>query len=90
MGGRKILTYTLTEETGASLRGAGWTLPDTVKGHSTTTWGKQDHLRRREQAILGQSKRRWEAINEHADAITLEWPARVAGIRDGGLLFELE
>ena len=31
MGGHKIITYTLTEESGASLRGAGWTLADTVK-----------------------------------------------------------
>lgn len=83
MGGVKILTYTLTEESGSSLRGAGWTLADTIKGHDTTTWGKQDHIRRREQAILGQAKRRWEAINPSAAAVPLEWPSKVEEVREG-------
>ncbi len=83
MGGRKILTYTLTEESGASIRGAGWTLADTIKGHDTATWGKSDHLRRREQAILGVSKRRWESINPVALSDILEWPAPVDLIREG-------
>lgn len=85
MGGRKILTYTLTEESGASLRGAGWVLADTIKGHDTRTWGKQDHLRRREQAILGQAKRRWEAINPDATATEPTWPEKVEEIREGVL-----
>jgi hypothetical protein len=83
MGGRRILTYTLTEESGASLRGAGWTLVATIKGHDTTTWGKHDHLRRREQAILGQSKRRWEAINPTAVDLPVHWPERVSEIHEG-------
>ncbi len=86
MGGMKILTYTLTEESGASLRGAGWTLAATVRGHDTATWGKQDHLRRREQAILGKAKRRWEAINSNADAVSILWPHKVSEI-EGGTLF---
>lgn len=85
MGGVKIVTYTLTEESGASLRGAGWTLAAEIKGHDTATWGKQDHLRRREQAIIGQAKRRWEALNPNAQASPVEWPERVATIREGGL-----
>ena len=85
MGGAKILTYTLTEESGASLRGAGWTLAATVKGHDTATWGKQDHLRRRDQAITAMSKRRWEAVNPRASVKVIGWPERVADIREGGL-----
>jgi hypothetical protein len=83
MGGHKIITYTLTEESGASLRGAGWTLADTIKGHDTATWGKADHLRRREQAILGVSKRRWEAVNHAAIVGAVLWPVKVAAIREG-------
>lgn len=89
MGGAKIVTYTLTEESGASLRGAGWTLADTIKGHSTTTWGKSDHLRRKTQAILGQSKHRWEAINPHATHCEIEWPQDVEALR-GADLFQVE
>ncbi len=85
MGGKKIVTYTLTEESGASIRGAGWTMADTIKGHDTATWGKQDHLRRREQAIIGMSKRRWEAINPHASVKVIGWPEKVDDIREGGL-----
>jgi hypothetical protein len=86
MGGRKILTYTLTEESGASLRGAGWSLSATIKGHDTATWGKQDHLRRREQAIIGQAKRRWEATNPKAATNNPKWPEKVEAIREGDLL----
>lgn len=86
MGGYKIVTYTLTEESGASLRGAGWTLAETIKGHDSKTWGKSDHLRRREQAILSQAKRRWEAINPAASNVPVSWPESVAEIR-GGQLF---
>jgi hypothetical protein len=80
MGGRRIVTYTLTEESGASLRGAGWALAATVKGHDTATWGKQDHLRRREQAIIGVGKRRWEALNAAAPELAVAWPEKVAEV----------
>lgn len=64
MGGRKILTYTLTDESGASLRGAGWTLAAKITGHNATTWGKKDHLETRQfLPIVGLEKFRWEAIN---------------------------
>jgi hypothetical protein len=64
MGGRKLITYTLTTETGASLRGAGWKRAATIKGHDPATWGKTDHLRRVEQAIHGQPKHRWEVVGD--------------------------
>lgn len=89
MGGAKILTYTLTHESGASLRGAGWTLAATIKGHDTATWGKSDHLRRKEQAIIGKQKYRWEAVNPHVTPIDTIWPEKVATIREGGLLQDL-
>jgi hypothetical protein len=89
MGGRKILTYTLTEESGASLRGAGWTLADTIRGHDSATWGKQDHLRRREQAILAQDKRRWEAVNPNGLDSPVAWPETVTDLREGPMFLEV-
>jgi len=78
MGGHKILTYTLTHESGASLRGAGWTLAAEIKGHNTATWGKSDHLTtRKQQDIIGERKYRWEAINPHFVAIDPIWPISV-------------
>ena len=85
MGGIKIVTYTLTEESGSSLRGAGWTLAAEIKGHDTSTWGKNDHLRRREQAIIGLAKRRWEAVNPDLLAVSVIWPESVESIREGEL-----
>jgi hypothetical protein len=78
MGGHKILTYTLTHESGASLRGAGWTLAAEIKGHNTTTWGKSDHLTsRKQQDIIGETKYRWEAINTHFIPVDPIWPIKV-------------
>lgn len=78
MGGRKILTYTLTHESGASLRGAGWTLAAEIKGHDTVTWGKSDHLTsRKQQDIIGERKYRWEAINTNFVACEPIWPIKV-------------
>lgn len=68
MGGRRILTYTLTTESGASLRGAGWELKAEIKGHDPSTWGKQDHLQtRKHQDIIKLRKYRWESLNESKD-----------------------
>jgi hypothetical protein len=75
MGGAKIETYNLPEESGSSLKGAGWVCAATVKGHDAATWGKQDHLRRREQAIIAKGKRRWEAINPDVLTGAVQWPA---------------
>lgn len=56
MGGRKLVTYTLKTESGASLRGAGWKIVGQVQGG---TWDRPN--RRREwQPIMGQQKLRWE------------------------------
>jgi hypothetical protein len=56
MGGKRLITYTLTSESGSSLRGAGWKV---VAQCSPGTWDRAK--RKREwQPIYGQSKMRWE------------------------------
>ena len=58
MGGRKLITYTLQHESGASLRGAGW---KTVAELDPRRWDtRKDHLRRQWQPVYGQAKFRWE------------------------------
>jgi hypothetical protein len=57
MGGKRMLTYTLASESGASLRGAGW------KVMGETTPGQWDRASRKRDfnPIYGQQKFRWEA-----------------------------
>lgn len=58
MGGKRLVTYTLTTESGASLRGAGW-----KKAGETETgqqWGRKNRARA-DQEIVAQTKFRWEA-----------------------------
>lgn len=90
MGGTRLVTYTLTDETGASLRGAGWRLADTIRGHSIKDWGKSDHLHRSEQPIFGATKRRWETVHQQACAIDLLWPDAPRQIAGGPLLLSDE
>ena len=59
LGYRKLVTYTLQSEGGASLRGAGWTIVAEVK--PSTGWSRPNIDRiRRWQPIYGQQKFRWE------------------------------
>jgi len=59
MGGTRMITYTLQDESGASLRGAGWKIVGEVKPHNN--WNrKKDKSKRRWQPIYGQQKFRWE------------------------------
>lgn len=62
MGGRKLITYTLQTESGASLRGAGWRVVGQTKPVADG-WRKDDHLnsRRNWQPVMGQQKFCWEA-----------------------------
>jgi hypothetical protein len=63
MGGRRLVTYTLASESGASLRGAGWKIVGQTKAMSqdhSNVWRKNDHLHRNWQPIYGQQKFRWE------------------------------
>lgn len=61
MGGRRLVTYTLRTESGASLRGAGWKIVGEVKP-TEDGWRKDDHLNnsRQWQPVMGQLKFRWE------------------------------
>jgi hypothetical protein len=59
MGGRRLVTYTLRSESGASLRGAGWKIVGEVRP-TEDGWRKNDHLRREWQPVQGQQKLRWE------------------------------
>lgn len=58
MGGKRLITYTLTTESGASLRGAGWRVVAEVKPGG---WNRPNIGRIRDwQPIYGQQKLRWE------------------------------
>jgi hypothetical protein len=59
MGGRKLITYTLASESGASLRGSGWHIVAELK--PGTGWNREQLGRLREwYPIYGQDKFRWE------------------------------
>lgn len=59
MGGRKLVTYTLQTESGASLRGAGWRVVAETEAQPPG-WRKKDGKVRDWQPIYGQQKFRWE------------------------------
>jgi len=59
MGGRRLVTYTLPSEGGASLRGAGWTCLGEAGGGS---WSRKD--RPRIDLHPTQVKFRWEKTND--------------------------
>lgn len=59
MGFRRLLTYTLPAESGASLRAVGWTRTATVEARQ---WDRPS--RRRPNAAPAQTKFRWEAPAE--------------------------
>lgn len=59
MGGKRMVTYTLPSEGGASLRGTGWKLIGEIKGHPSG-WATSTRVRDWE-PIYGQTKFRWEA-----------------------------
>jgi hypothetical protein len=56
MGGKRIITYTLKRETGASLRGAGWQITGEVDG---AQWGRPSRARIAK-PIHDEPKLRWE------------------------------
>ena len=55
MGGKRMVTYTLQEESGSSLRGAGWKVMGEV---APQTWDRANR-QRDWQPIYGQMKFRW-------------------------------
>lgn len=58
MGGRRLVTYTLQSESGASLRGAGWRVVAELKPNKPGMW--QSRAGREWQSVVGQAKLRWE------------------------------
>jgi len=61
MGGERILTYTLDEESGSSMRGAGWKPAGIVKPHNRwTNKTKKDGIERDNLEIYSKVKVRWE------------------------------
>ncbi|MGV0830714.1 XF1762 family protein [Empedobacter brevis] len=65
MGGKKIITYTLDYESGASLKGAGWDRVAEVKPHNN--WknkSKLDGIERDNLVIYQHKKYRWEFVYE--------------------------
>ncbi len=59
MGGRKLITYTLQTESGASLRGAGWKV---IAECEPCAWSRKSR-KRDWQPIYGQKKLRWEVTD---------------------------
>ena len=69
MGYRRILTYTLPEEGGASLRAAGWTCDGAAGGG---LWTRADRPRHDERNTS--SKLRWSCENPDAHGGMVTWP----------------
>jgi hypothetical protein len=61
LGYRKLITYTLQTESGASLRGAGWKIVAELPANRADQW--QNRPGREWQATVGQAKIRWEATS---------------------------
>jgi len=59
IGWKRMVTYTLQSESGASLRGAGWKVVAEVKQRDPGNW--QNRPGREWQPVVGQAKLRWEA-----------------------------
>lgn len=62
MGGTRIITYTLTSESGASLRGAGWVKEAVLPGRPAG-WSCPARPRRGK-VIYAKDKRRWQRTAE--------------------------
>lgn len=58
LGWRKLITYTLQSESGASLRGAGWRTVAELAGNDPAMW--RTRAGREWQPVVGQQKLRWE------------------------------
>ncbi|WP_390614213.1 XF1762 family protein [Gluconacetobacter diazotrophicus] len=57
LGWRRIITYTLQSESGASLRGAGWRILAEREGADPARW--QSRAGREWQSVVGQAKLLW-------------------------------
>jgi hypothetical protein len=59
LGWKKLITYTLQSESGASMRGVGWRCVAELKRNNAAGW--QNRPGREWQSVVGQAKFRWEA-----------------------------
>lgn len=59
LGWRRLITYTLQAESGASLRGAGWRIIGELAARDPAQW--QNRPGREWQAVVGQAKLLWQA-----------------------------
>lgn len=60
LGWRRLVTYTLQTESGASLRGAGWRVVAQLPARDAGGWKSRPG--REWQSVVGQAKLRWEAV----------------------------
>lgn len=67
MGGNRLVTYTLTSESGASLRGAGWKIIAECKPRLGKPWCGPNR-QRAPQDVYSSAKHRWEMTNKEQDA----------------------
>ena len=58
LGWRKLITYTLQTESGASMRGVGWKCVAELRPNNAGGW--QNRPGREWQSVVGQAKFRWE------------------------------
>ena len=70
MGYRRILTYTLPEEGGSSLKGAGWTCEGKQSVHTGNGWKSRGDDRSEHKG----GKIRWVAVNPDAFGGAVVWP----------------
>ena len=71
LGYRRIITYTLHEEGGGSLRGAGWKLDSTSAGGASSNW----HTRKGRSIDMKQEQKcRWISVNARALSGDVMWP----------------
>lgn len=62
MGGKRIVTYTLQREGGASLRGAGWEEAARLRARTGKAWTNREG--REDQPVVREPKVRWQATSE--------------------------
>jgi hypothetical protein len=61
MGGRRLVTYTLQRESGASLRGAGFKVIGELPARDAAGWANRPG--REWQSVVGEAKLRWERVS---------------------------
>ena len=85
MGYRRIITYTLHEEGGASLRGAGWIMDSDNAGGRSDLWHSREG-RSVEMSERHAIKCRWVSYNRKALTDSVVWPEQATKDRQVSLL----